>query len=195
MKHFTILLTLFVVTTLNSISQDIITPKKGDDIEAEIIEISLAEIQYKKFNNLSGKTFRILKSEVLSVQFANGVKQTINEVTKTDDSLNFESKVALQNQGMSDAQKHYKNYKGGASATFIVSAISPLAGLIPAIICSTTPPKNETLNYPDPNLIQKPGYLEGYRQQSHRIKSKKIWSNWAIAFGANAVATIYVMMH
>ena len=62
-------------------SQDVIITKNAEKIEAKIIEVSSAEIKYKKLSNLEGPTFVLLSSEVASVIYENGdVKVYENEI-------------------------------------------------------------------------------------------------------------------
>jgi hypothetical protein len=56
-------------------SQDIITTNKGDEINAKVLSISPTEIQYKKFSNLEGPTYIILRSDVFSIKYPNGEKE------------------------------------------------------------------------------------------------------------------------
>lgn len=70
-----ILLTIF--TTLvyfATFSQDIITKKSGDEIQAKVIEVGTSEIRYKIFTNLDGPTYTISKSEIFMVKYENGTK-------------------------------------------------------------------------------------------------------------------------
>ena len=60
-------------------AQDLITTKKGEDIQAKILEISSNEIKYKKFSNLDGPSYIINTSEVLMVRYENGEKDIFDE--------------------------------------------------------------------------------------------------------------------
>ncbi|WP_353717293.1 hypothetical protein [Dyadobacter sp. 676] len=53
----------------------------------------------------------------------------------------------LSIKGQIDAARHYKRYKGAATGTLLTSLLSPVIGLIPAILCSSTNPKIENLGY------------------------------------------------
>ena len=55
---------LSVFTAYLGFSQDIITKKSSEDIQAKVTEITTTEIKYKKFDNQSGPNFIILKSDV-----------------------------------------------------------------------------------------------------------------------------------
>ncbi len=185
-----------ILTTLTTIfsltlcfSQDVITKKSGEDIQSKILEVGQTEIKYKKFDNQNGPTFTILKSEVLMVRYENGTKDIFNEEKKSENvsSLSLSS-GDLFIKGQADASRYYKGYKGAGTGTLITSLLSPLVGLIPAIACSSTQPKEINLNYPNADLMKKSDYYNGYTQKSKKIKQGKVWTNWGIAFGVNLVA-------
>ena len=48
------------------------------------MEVTTSEIKYKKFDNLDGPTFSILKSEVLIIRYKNGTKDVFNIVTPVE---------------------------------------------------------------------------------------------------------------
>ncbi len=172
-------------------SQDIITKKSSEDIQAKVLEITTTEIKYKKFDDSNGPTVTILKSDVLMVRYQNGTKDIFNEEKKNEIvSTQTQSSDDLFIQGQSDASKYYEGYKGAGTGTLIVSLVSPLVGLIPAIACSSTQPQEINLNYPDGNLMKKSDYYNGYTQKSKKIKQGKVWTNWGIAFGVNLVAVL-----
>lgn len=84
-------------------------------------------------------------------------------------------------QGRSDAKLYYTGYKGAGTGTLLTSMLlSPLVGLIPAIACSSTPPKGENLTFPRAELARNPDYVSGYTFEAKKKKSNKVWSNWGI---------------
>lgn len=62
-------------------SQDTITNKKSEDIYSKVLEVTTSEIKYKKFDNLNGPTFTILKSDVIMIRYENGTKDIFNKNT------------------------------------------------------------------------------------------------------------------
>ena len=74
MKRILFLLAGLFGSLVVSQAQDLITTKKGEDIQAKVLEVSSTEIKYKKFSNLDGPTFVINKNEVLMVRYENGEK-------------------------------------------------------------------------------------------------------------------------
>lgn len=56
-----------------------IIKRNGDIIEAQILEVGVSEIKYKKCSNLEGPTYSILKSTVFMLKYKNGDKDVFNE--------------------------------------------------------------------------------------------------------------------
>ncbi|WP_266367019.1 hypothetical protein [Tellurirhabdus rosea] len=93
-------------------------------------------------------------------------------------------------RGTRDADQYYTGYKGAGTGTLIASLISPLAGLIPAIACSTTPPREMSLGYPNSTTYEHADYRMGYNRQAKKIKSRKVWTNWGIGLGTNLILAL-----
>ena len=67
----------FVVLMLISnwaFTQDLIVLRDGKEIKTKVIEIYQLEIKYKKFINLEGPTYTVMKSDVLMIKYENGEK-------------------------------------------------------------------------------------------------------------------------
>ena len=79
-----LLLLAIIFNATLSFSQDIITTKTGEDILAKILEISMTEIKYKKYDNQDGPLFTLLKSDVLMIRYENGSKDIFTDDTKTE---------------------------------------------------------------------------------------------------------------
>ncbi len=173
--------------------QDTLTTKSDEEIQAIILEVGVYEIKYKKFDNQDGPTFSILKTEVASIRYQNGTKDVFNETPaiKEDYSMPLEHQIIpTYMQGVGDAKKYYKGYRPAGTTTLVVSLLSPLVGLIPAIACSSTKPKEINLHYPIPELMKTPDYHRGYTQQAKKTKQGKVWTNWGIALGVNIALVI-----
>lgn len=95
-------------------------------------------------------------------------------------------------KGQRDAERHYQKYRGAGTSTLFASLVSPLVGLIPAIACSATAPKETNLGYPKPELFAQEEYYNGYTKKAKKIKQRKVWMNWAIGFGVNIVAVAII---
>ena len=167
-------------------SQDVITKKTSEDIQAKVIEVTTTEVKYKKFDNQNGVTYTILKTDVLMIRYENGSKDVFNETAPVKTA-----QVETENyflKGQKDAATYYNGYKGAGTGTLITSLLlSPLVGLIPALACSLTPPQIQNLNNPNEKLFSNADYQNGYTQKAKKIKSNKVWTNWGIALGVNAI--------
>lgn len=90
MKNLIILSILIFITSNFAIGQDIITKKTGEDIEAKVIEITIDEVKFKKWNNLDGPIFGIYKSDVLIIRYKNGTKDIFSSESKSDQNITSE---------------------------------------------------------------------------------------------------------
>ncbi|WP_242928923.1 hypothetical protein [Pontibacter vulgaris] len=181
-------------------AQDLITKRNGEILQAKVLEVSLNDIKYKSFSNLEGPTYVVPKAEVTVIQYANKTTEAfelpeaasatasnqpapaVNAVQPVTSSA---SSVELFNKGQLDALNHYDGYKSAGTGVLVASLVSPLIGLVPAIITSSTPPKVKNLDSPTPDMLNQPDYASGYRKSARKIKSGKVWKNWGIAFGVN----------
>ncbi len=93
MKRFSVILTLFAGFAISVSAQDIITTKDGTDIKAKILEVTINEVKYKKFNNLEGPTFTMLKSEILIVRYQNGENEVFKESRGSAAAFNTDKEV------------------------------------------------------------------------------------------------------
>jgi hypothetical protein len=77
-KTITLLAVLFgSMATISA--QDIITLKNGDEIKAKVQEVGLSDVKYKKFDNLTGPTYTLLKTEIFMIKYENGEKDIFKE--------------------------------------------------------------------------------------------------------------------
>ena len=105
-----------------------------------------------------------------------GLPVLINPGSSSDDS-----ESATYEDGANDALRYYRAKNTGAGWTgATVALITPLVGLIPAVACSSTPPKDFNLNYPESDLMSNSDYASGYRYEAHRIKKNKVWIGFAV---------------
>ena len=80
--------------TLNA---DIVTLCNGDEIKVKVMEITLSEIKYKRFDNLDGPTITIPKTDVFAINYSNGTREVIKPIISTRDvqSVSIASKNAF----------------------------------------------------------------------------------------------------
>ena len=106
----------------------------------------------------------------------NGLPIVSSSVSSSDDS-----DYATSEDGANDALRYYRAQNTGAGWTGATAALTiPIIGLIPAVACSSTPPKDFNLNYPESDLMDNSDYASGYRYEAHRIKKKKVWTGFAV---------------
>ena len=182
---FTLALALSCAVCL---SQDIISKRSGEEIEARILKVGLTEIEYRRFDNPDGPIYSILKSDLLYIEYENGSHDVFEETPQP--VATRPENLFVKGQG--DAMAFYDRYKPAGTGTLVVSLVSPLVGLIPAIACASTPPKDINLNFPNAELMKQDEYNFAYREKARKIKSKKVWTNWGIAFGINFVAVLFI---
>lgn len=133
---------------------------------------------------------------VLFLFSLSGIAQDFNSdstITITQKRIISTSETPVRNleiKGQIDAENHYKQYKGPATVTLITSLVSPLVGLIPAIISSAKQPKIKDLGYPNEQLFEQPAYNASYSKNAKKIKQRKVWTNWGIGFSVNIVLVL-----
>jgi len=64
-------------------AQDIIIKKNGDEIKSLVQEIGTEYVKYKKFDNQTGPTYNMAKTEIFMIKYENGTKDVFNEVAKS----------------------------------------------------------------------------------------------------------------
>ena len=82
-KKILILLIFTAFAAIYVNAQDVVIKRNGDEIEAKVLEIGINEIKYKKFDNETGPTYTVSKSEIFMIKYANGSKDVFTEISKT----------------------------------------------------------------------------------------------------------------
>ncbi|OFX71034.1 MAG: hypothetical protein A2X12_05725 [Bacteroidetes bacterium GWE2_29_8] len=192
-KTFIIISIIFVLVT-SLVAQDFITTKNGEEIKAKVLEITQTEVKYKRFENIDGPIYTVNKSDLLIIKYANGdiekMKQLNTNITNNENtpsnlnvnySLNLNAKENDNNlckNAISDSYILYNGKNSGAFWTgFATFMIGPILGLIPAIACSSTPPKYHNLQIPY-NKLDNHDYVYCYKNNAQKIKKKKIWKGY-----------------
>jgi len=73
---FTVLLSDYNLVS----AQDYIVKTNADIIKAKVQTVEQSEIKYKKFENIDGPVYSVLKKEVYVVVYANGLIDTITNI-------------------------------------------------------------------------------------------------------------------
>lgn len=63
--------------------QDLIVKKDGDVIQAKVLKVGTAEVEYKKWNNQDGPLYSIEIGNILSINYENGEKEKFANVSST----------------------------------------------------------------------------------------------------------------
>lgn len=187
---------------------DVIVRRNGEKIEGFVRQIRENDIYYGQ-PNMPEDVFRTISiNDVAVILYHDGKVQTFTQPTPapaaapTPDPAptqyvdNFATPAQppaaapmndgqLYQKGMGDGQMFYTRYSAAGTGTFIVSLLSPLAGLIPAIACSSTTPKIKNLEVPYSSYSTDPHYLMGYKVAAKKKKSRRVWKNFGIALGIN----------
>jgi hypothetical protein len=173
-------------------AQDIITKRTGESLKAKVLEITPTEVKYKEFERMEGPTYTVAKADIMLIQYEDSKNETFELEEKVQPLGEAQPEAGILAtgagsylQGQQDAGVYYDGYRSARTGTLIASLISPLVGLVPAIACSSTPPKDHNLDFPSHELMKNPDYNNGYKQQSRKIKSRTVWSYWGVGFGVN----------
>ena len=75
---------------VNMQAQDVIVKKDGSTIISKVQEINEDNIKYKKFTNLNGPTYTISISDVMTINYENGEKDTFGAAASNNTSNNAE---------------------------------------------------------------------------------------------------------
>ena len=69
------LITILVLTILTSLSaQDIIVFRSGEEKEVIVKKVGTSTIEYLRYDNLEGAIYEVLKDDILSIKYENGVE-------------------------------------------------------------------------------------------------------------------------
>jgi hypothetical protein len=92
MKKFLLLFTCAAIS-LSAFSQDILVRKNGDAENVKVLEVSPAEVKYKKSSNLNGPIYIEKRTDIYSIKYENGEIQSFNTNEKNGLKLNPASSV------------------------------------------------------------------------------------------------------
>lgn len=176
---------------------DIETGKYGES-DNELMESTGKSIQ-DGCSRLASRLFNTsMNSEVRPTNIAKAPAQTTKPVQQAQPiqqtqpvqqnyaTNQYNDKMCTQ--GRLDANSFYKGRHSGSGWTLALTILgSPVIGLIPAVINSNSPIKDEDLGIRDQNLIKDSSYYQCYYNEAKKKKSKKNWKNWGIGTAAIAV--------
>lgn len=194
MKKYIFTILALLALNISLFSQDVITKKTGEDINAIVTEVNQADIKYKKFDNQKGPTFSLLKSDVLMIRYANGTKdlfgQKETEQTNVPVAKDNMPKENMARKGRVDSKRHYKGQNSGANWTAATTILfSPILGAVPAAIGCVIEPTDYNLNYPDSELMKNEEYSAAYVSEARKTKIRKN----LISYGVSSVVWVVII--
>ena len=177
-----------VVVIIGEEKTDVVIDTNGNSVKAQVIEITIDAIKYKKADNLEGPVYTIPKSTIHKIVFKNGSEEIFNKQSilptpsqtadeyvpttttilptttiitnsKTATSLNNSSNSCLQ--GEQDATM-YHNRTGG---NFLLGFAFGVFGVGFAAIGDV---KSPSLVYVAPEKINDPVYMNCYNKKAKR---------------------------
>lgn len=167
-------------------SQDVIHKKNGEVLQVQIIATSNTDITYMTKTKSNNDTLvTIDKNEITSFRRANENTESAEKKELTE-----EEKLALFEEGKMDADIYYTRYKRPGTLVLVTSLISPIIGLVPAIVSSATPVRDQNKCYPQSKKPRTEEYYSGYAMRAKKNKQRVVWRNWGIALGVNFFAAV-----
>ena len=132
---------MLIASTLSASAQDVIVKKDGSTILSKVIEIGTTEIKYKRWNNQTGPSYAIAKSNVQAINYENGEKETFGEevVTQPRQQFNYTEYSNQMAESMAannrlQREKLLSGAKSWRKASGWVFGISFVGGLITGLI-------------------------------------------------------------
>ena len=170
-------------------SQDVLTTTTGMKISIKILEATHKKIRYVYFANQQGPVQTISREDVAGITYA-------------DDKMNTEpGKYSTNSKAIDDATLGRQDaeiyYRPGPAvgATFATTAVTGgILGLIPAIACSSTPPADKHLYYPDSTLMERTAYREAYITTAKKIKQRKVWGAYGMGIATAILLSVIVSL-
>ncbi|MBQ9671270.1 MAG: hypothetical protein IJV34_00270 [Prevotella sp.] len=110
-------LALFTGTT-TAFAQDVIVKHDGSTILSKVTEIGVTEVKYKKFSNQNGPTYSILKSDILSINYENGEKETFANSPKATVQEGVKQKVITATPAADNVEiisRYNRDYEHGTA--------------------------------------------------------------------------------
>ena len=185
MKKYLFSLAATLLCSNFGFSQDIITTKTGEDIQAKVIEVTTEEVRYKKFDDTTGPILTISTLKLLIIRYENGSKDIFTAPQSTAPAysiLGVDSAAKLTQKGRNDAMEYYDGRNTGATwvAITTVYPMPIVSGAAVAAICASRAPADHNLNYPDSTLMANPIYNKAYTSQAHKMKNEKLLKYFAV---------------
>jgi len=185
--------------------QDVIFKKSGDSIISKVLRVQPYSVDYKLIGGADTSVRSLNKSYIRYILYKNGTSDTfkVSDVQPDPGATNnrdeagshiykgsFYASTRLSDNGTQDAHMYYKGYRS-VKRKMAISAILFPYSLISTAIVATTPPKENNLQYPFPDLMLKPEYRNAYEEEAYHIKKKQTWKGYWN--GCGIILGIYVV--
>jgi len=119
-----LLVFLFLLCSVSVSAQDVIVKKDGSTIVCRVVELTSSEIVYKKWSDLNGSNYVMNRADASAINYENGKKVNLSEVTnlympnnQNDGVQQYNDKALLK---LNAATQNPLNYKRAAIAIKIV---------------------------------------------------------------------------
>ena len=95
-----LVLTILSLVALNVAAQDVVVKKDGSTILAKVLEVNQDNIRYKKYSNRKGPTYTIRISDVMTINYENGEKETFDvSATSVSESQSSQKEIKRKAAG------------------------------------------------------------------------------------------------
>ena len=86
------LIILCVVGAFNfSDAQDVLIMNNGTEMKVKVQELTVNEVKFKKWENIDGPLYTLLKNDIFMIKYENGTKDTFVKTTLTKENISYNS--------------------------------------------------------------------------------------------------------
>lgn len=116
MKKVFVIAFLMLVCANFCKAQDVIVMQDGSTVLAKVLKVTKTEVTYKKHNNLQGPDYTANVSDIVSINYENGTKETFNPVI-SQTQVQSQTDIYTTEVQTSDVDllKNYNNYYNRAN--------------------------------------------------------------------------------
>lgn len=116
LPRLTFLALFLIISASIGYAQDVIVTKDGSTVLAKVLKITKTEVTYKKHSNLQGPDYTMSVSDIVSINYENGTKETFNPVvsqTEVQSSTDiFTTDVKTNDLELLRSYKNVSNMQG-----------------------------------------------------------------------------------
>lgn len=151
LPRLTFLALFLIISASIGYAQDVIVTKDGSTVLAKVLKITKTEVTYKKHSNLQGPDYTMSVSDIVSINYENGTKETFNPVvsqTEVQSSTDiFTTVVKINDLELLRSYKNVSDMQGKIKKRRMIGWIGggALVAAAGAYLIS--------VEYPDDNLI------------------------------------------